>query len=541
MSSRFLALGWLIVTLFLGPAAADDKQPDDKQPDKKTGPKITVSKETTHIEAPLDKDGYVNYIEALNQQLSKGVTVENNAAVVICSVIGPNGGELRDNEAYRTQLYKRLGIEPLPDKGDYYISLGDLAKEAAAKAGREGDAGAIAQGYYDEQTKAMEQSWSKTDFPNIARWIAVNEKPLAKFSEGMQRERCFLPLITGDEPNMLIAVLLPIVQGTREMARLLKARAMLRLDEGNVAGAWEDLMTCHRLARHIAQGPTLIERLVAIAIDSIALDGGQIIAQSGQLMTDQALKCRGDLEKLSPIPRMVDSLDTAERFMFLDATQHLARGTADVDGMLGIADAGTGAVLTKLLSQTLIDWNEPMKMANTWYDKLVAQGRKPTYLQRAAAAKVSDDEIKELVVQAKDPKKMALKFLLSGSPRKAAGQQIGTILIALLLPALNAASQAEARGDMYLELTKVTFALAAHQSDRGALPKTLDELAPKYIAAVPADFYVEKPLVYSLTEKGYVLYALGPNGKDDKGVGPYDRGADGGDDIAIRFPRPKKE
>jgi hypothetical protein len=261
-------------------------------------------------------------------------------------------------------------------------------------------------------------------------------------------------------------------------------------------------------------------------------------------MTAQALKFRSQLEELPPIPRMVDSLNTAERFMFLDAVNHLARGTPGVMGMVGglvgeVDGDGPAAALTKLVSKTLIDWNEPMKMANTWYDKIVAGARLPTYRERAAAAEKLNEQIKDLVMKAKDPKAFAIKVLFSGSPRKAVGQQIGTILVALLLPAINAASNAEARTDMYADLTRVTFALAAYKTDHDAFPDSLDKLTPKYIAKMPQDFYVEKPLTYKRSEDGYVLYAVGPNGQDNDGFGPFYKSGDG-DDIGIHFPRPKE-
>src|SRR5260370_6364532 len=52
----------------------------------------------------------------------------------------------------------------------------------------------------------------------------------------------------------------------------------------------------------------------------------------------------------------------------------------------------------------------------------------------------------------------------------------------------------------------IAFALAAYQRDRGSYPKTLDELAPKYLAKVPNDYFTGKPLVYRPNEKGYLLY-----------------------------------
>ena len=58
---------------------------------------------------------------------------------------------------------------------------------------------------------------------------------------------------------------------------------MLRVGEGKVDEAWEDLLACHRLARLVGQGPTLVEALVAIAIDGMACAGDQGLVQHARL------------------------------------------------------------------------------------------------------------------------------------------------------------------------------------------------------------------------------------------------------------------
>ena len=70
----------------------------------------------------------------------------------------------------------------------------------------------------------------------------------------------------------LIAVLLPAIQKSRSAARMLTARAMLNVKAGKPDAAWNDLIACHRLARHVGAGPTLIEALVGYAILSIATE-----------------------------------------------------------------------------------------------------------------------------------------------------------------------------------------------------------------------------------------------------------------------------
>ena len=54
--------------------AADDAATPAKGQSKKPRVAITISKETTRIVRPLRKDGYVDYIAALNEHYSRGTT-----------------------------------------------------------------------------------------------------------------------------------------------------------------------------------------------------------------------------------------------------------------------------------------------------------------------------------------------------------------------------------------------------------------------------------------------------------------------------------
>ena len=83
------------------------------------------------------------------------------------------------------------------------------------------------------------------------------------------------------------------------------------------------------------------------------------------------------------------------------------------------------------------------------------------------------------------------------------------------------------------------------------LPETLAELSPKYIAEVPKNPFSDADLLYKPEADGYLLYSVGPNGKDDGGHNfneefetwsesqPATEEQKSWDDIAIRTP-PKK-
>ena len=57
--------------------------------DDKPTPKFPLGKETTYVTGPLDKEGYVDYQAALNDRLSKGVSPDRNANVLLWKALGP--------------------------------------------------------------------------------------------------------------------------------------------------------------------------------------------------------------------------------------------------------------------------------------------------------------------------------------------------------------------------------------------------------------------------------------------------------------------
>ena len=128
----------------------------------------------------------------------------------------------------------------------------------------------------------------------------------------------------------------------------------------------------------------------------------------------------------------------------------------------------------------------------------------------------------------------------SADRRKVVSEALGHILCGTSMSSLWMVPNAEDRGLMGLELTKLAFALAAYRADHKAYPAKLADLSPKYIAAIPKDRFNDGDLHYSPQNGGYLLYSVGFNGQDDGGKGIEDRkdGTDNWDDIAIRIGKP---
>ena len=160
---------------------------------------------------------------------------------------------------------------------------------------------------------------------------------------------------------------------SRDVGRALAAHAMLRLKLGKTDACWEDLLACHRFGRLTGQEPNTIQGLVAISIDTMACEGDQAMLQHAPLTSAQAVKMRDDLAALPPLPNMVEKIDTSERFLFLDLVAGMARdGFDSMSGSLSKSPVPKDAYV-----RATLDWDQILRMGNSWYDRMVVAGRKP--------------------------------------------------------------------------------------------------------------------------------------------------------------------
>ncbi len=229
---------------------------------------------------------------------------------------------------------------------------------------------------------------------------------------------------------------------------------MLRLHQGKLEEAWEDLLTCHRLARLAGQGPTLIDVLIASSTDEAACTGDQALLQHAQLTASQAAKMREDLNRLPAMPRMADKIDDCERFTYLNSVADCAAdfsrrgpaslvGSADVSKLvseLGLSELDMSDLeelddtlksLKRYAADTAIDWDLIFREGNSWFDRIADAYRKPTRAeQREAMSKVEDD-FRKLEKIAADAQ--SLDELMLVNPRKALSERYSQVLLTLML------------------------------------------------------------------------------------------------------------
>jgi hypothetical protein len=509
----------LLLPSLLLVCAADDKPPEAKLP---------LGKETTYVTGPLDKHGYIDYEAALNAEFGRGITAEKNANALLVLVLGPYPEGAEMPPAY----YKWLDVPAPPKEGEYFLSIGTFNRDHLRLSEAQLEA------LFEFQSRATQRAWVAKDCPPIVEWLKFNEKPLALVHEAVKRPEYFNPLCSrrneGDSSN-LIGALIPTAQKCRGLAAALSNRATLRIGEKKYDEAWQDIIACHRLGRLLTRGATLIESLVGIAICQIASNTTLVYLDSAGLTAKQALERLKELEALPPVYPMADKIGIGERMMGLDAIQMLRRGGAKGLYFL-FDDENNPPTAEELKALDKMDWVPVMITMNKWYDRLSAAMRHKDRADREKEFDKIDEELRDAKKKAPTPGEF-VKILPAKDGDKVAGKTVGDVLASLLLPAVRKVQQAHDRVSQADRNLRVAFAMAAYRADNNRYPEKLADLAPKYLTAVPDDMFSGKALIYKPTEKGYLFYSVGPNGKDDGGRW-YDDDPPG-DDPSVRMPLPE--
>jgi len=467
-----------------------------------SGPlRITVSKETTHILGPVNKDGTVNYVAYLNAKHSKGVTKANNAAIPLIEIFGP---DLLPEDT-GPEICKILKIE-LPSKGEkYFITLEDYLEKTLSKA----DANAWLE-REEDPTIAKPTPWKAEQYPAAAEWLKTNNDALDAMLIAMRRTEYYLPMVSSGTNECMAYISLPALQACRNMGEALVARAMLKLDSGDTPGAWADLMAARHLARRIGSGCTLVENLVALAIEANACSASRAMAGSGKLTGAQARALLAEMQRLGPLPDIADNVDQTERFFMLDIVMTLARASRKENPDEALRGLIPSEQLPGRTNWGAVEWDKILVRMNPWYDSFAAAARQKTFKARTKALAAHDRRAEEFAAKVSKPRSFLQSILgRSGDPT----ETMGNVLITMFIPAISRAVVLRDRATAQGELSVVAMALAAYRAEKKAYPEKLSQLSPGYLKKVPDDLFIDKPFGYKRTGKGYLLYSVGENMK----------------------------
>jgi hypothetical protein len=495
----------------------------------KPTPRVTISKETTWITEPLREDGYPDYVRYLNEKLSQGVTPQNNAIVPLTRTMGLS----EVDEKTRNQYCKLLGIDPLPENGNYFErweSYAARTPEADQPAVPAGDK-RTQQEYFDQLVEiAAARPWTREEFPHLAIWLEANERHIDAIVRASQLPRAFSPLLfdeSSSDPQILSMAMVLDIHVVRDAAQAVSCRAMLHAAEQNLNQAFDDLLACHRFARLVGSRPGLNNFLTAKQIECQTIDACVQACSHAKISTQAVRELRAKIKTLPRLPRVAESY-VFHRLEHLDAACYLAReGWHTLFELTSLFVEFSGDDPPKPSHKPhpwlrfatapitwLVQWDEPLKLGNEWHDRLVRIAQMDDPREQSAELDAFDKDLHALLAKIKEhPTRTGFYFY----PRRFPTNLTSRALVGLFLPALDACIGAGHYLESYRSMFDLALALAEYRAVHDDYPSTLQKLIPKYIKQIPADDFSGSEFAYRKTDDGYHLYSLGKNGRDDGG------------------------
>ncbi len=297
------------------------------------------------------------------------------------------------------------------------------------------------------------------------------------------------------------AIMLPHLASLRSCARMLAARADIQVEKGAADNALKDCLTGLKISNSLSEEPILITGLVRIAIDNVILDRVEEIMRKREarpetyrLLIKEVMRERND--------KMIYQGLLGERVVFgLTAFSRLRAGVKDKESANTLTDllelsGRSGDEVPESFEkdpETFWEENELAYLKTTAV--LVSSSKKPYWEIRDNLAQVERD------VAVLPNEKSAL--------------------VKLLIPAVFKTFLNEARIDARLGEAEIALAGHLYKTKKKNYPVFLKELSPAYLPELPLDPFTGKGYVYRKTSKGFKIYSLGENLKDDGGKWGY--------------------
>ncbi|MHC4402119.1 MAG: hypothetical protein ACYTG0_20805 [Planctomycetota bacterium] len=473
---------------------------------------ITVSKETTYLLGPLNADGTVDYVAALNERFGRGVTPENNAAVPLIRAIGPDVFP-DDSGRVARKVLRELGMEPFSENDPHFVTWHECAHEMSLESD---DPQAVLDSSREEVPPSIGASpWLAEEHPRWVRWLERNARALDLVEEASWRPKLFVPLVPASTPPQLDDAYSTLHHSSvvGEARHALVCRAMLRVGCGDIEKASQDAMILHRLGRLLAQDPSTLSWIFGSVVDEFGSLVDSAIATSGKLDADHARRMLAERDQLPGWPSVRSRTNSWNRLVALDVAARIIRG--EFEGGFG-----------EDVSLRHVNADLTLRRINYWSDVTAAAFKSASYAQRCVALESFDSQIIADIVQwaPRDTLLGRLNFALKSPPRKSheTSMLAANSLVVWLISGTRTMAECSARVSARNNLARAALALAAHRADKGGYPKSLSGSSPEYLSEVPNDPFTGGPLSYRQEGAGYVLYSVGVDMTDDGGCADVD-------------------
>ena len=286
----------------------------------------------------------------------------------------------------------------------------------------------------------------------------------------------------------------------RGFARLLSTEGQVREASGDFGGAAQSRLDAMQLGIRIPRGGNLIAGLVGIACESIGRR--PLWALADKLTGPQARAAALRLEEIN-----------ARRVPMADTLQEEKWSTE-----VGLIKEFQKKNTYQFCREMVADLSGSSGDSKEWYEDFGKTAPILIPLMKTSKTQIVRDHgayMDSVIARARLPYTQASAFVLPPMPDDP--------INAVIFPVFDGARMKDTDTKMQDSLLTAVLALRAYQAEHGAFPGDLNSLVSDgYLKSVPIDPFSrtgDAPLPYRRLENGtYLLYSIGPDGKDNNGV-----------------------
>jgi hypothetical protein len=330
--------------------------------------------------------------------------------------------------------------------------------------------------------------------PEVEKFLARHELTLRFLHEAAVLPVC---RFDHDYAHPSIDMLLPELNWCRTAALLLQLDARHQLATQNVHEALIDINAMFRLGQGVGQEPLIIGALVSFGIDHLATNTLQQALPAVTKDTDLSLVHVDDAASES---RVVGRALQGEEAFGLSIFSDLAGGRITMGELSGghahdetpmdLLVEGSGGLVVRVfcMPHDMVAYRQTMVSVRDAVSKPYAEG----------------DAI----------------LAHTGPP--------DGLLTRIIVPAFNRFLLQDNLAVTHHVEAQTAIALTRYRFTHGAFPAKLEALVPDYLDDLPVDPFDGKPLRFVSKPEKFLIYSIGPDGKDDGGS-PYDEKSMTGD------------
>ncbi len=333
----------------------------------------------------------------------------------------------------------------------------------------------------------------------LSQWFEQNKAALDLARSAAQMPVYSMPPF-GEANAMLFATLLPQLSDYRLIAKMLCADAERKLNAGDGDGAVDDLASVQRMSAQFADGFTLIEGLVGIAVRELSNSRIRGAAEAGRFTPEQLARLNAEMQAV------------AERFVTSDDL--LVRERAVSESM--VDDLMRQAGPLALFSDGAVYAPTSDSSKETGFSRLALALKKVHFPDRAVRRHLRGfyDNILE------QSRATAGGGIPTVNEEQALAQiPAWNVPARVMLPSLTRVYEISLRHQSNALRTRAALAAQAYKLEHGQLPPTLATLVPAQLPAVPIDPMTGAELEYALTPDGTGYAGLEPvNSKNEEQI-----------------------